>query len=272
VADDSPPLVPLACSLLTAELLQTTIRALVRAAAKNKPRPTLLLANVDLLGSETRAELLGFLRLADLPVRMLSTARQSLAELPGDRATAAALDACLATITIEIPPLADRLEDLPLLAQMLLEQRNANSDKQLAGFTPEALERLAHHAWPGQLGELAEAVAHAHAHAASAWVTVDDLPPRLFLAASAARNPRLRDETIVLDQFLAEIERELIVRALSRARGNKTRAAKLLGMTRPRLYRRLVQLGLIADDELSGADADLDTEPVAEFIPDDELE
>ena len=48
----------------------------------------------------------------------------------------------------------------------------------------------------------------------------------------------------MLDEFLAQIERELIVRALAQAKGNKAKAARLLGMTRPRLYRRLVQLGL----------------------------
>ena len=55
---------------------------------------------------------------------------------------------------------------------------------------------------------------------------------------------RRPQEKIVLEQFLGEIELELIRRALSEAKGNKTKAASLLGMTRPRLYRRLVQLGL----------------------------
>jgi transcriptional regulator with GAF, ATPase, and Fis domain len=73
---------------------------------------------------------------------------------------------------------------------------------------------------------------------------VADLPERLHLASQAAAHPRRVDETIVLDEYLGRVERELIRRALARAKGNKARAARLLGMTRPRLYRRMVQLGL----------------------------
>ena len=71
-----------------------------------------------------------------------------------------------------------------------------------------------------------------------------DLPERLRLAAQAAAHPRRIEETIVLDEYLGRVERELIRRALARAKGNKARAARLLGVTRPRLYRRMVQLGL----------------------------
>ena len=66
--------------------------------------------------------------------------------------------------------------------------------------------------------------------------------------AGGAHPPRV-EETIVLEEFLGRIERELIERALRRARGNKSRAARLLGLSRPRLYRRLVQLGFIAPDD-----------------------
>ena len=75
-------------------------------------------------------------------------------------------------------------------------------------------------------------------------VTVADLPQRIHLAADAAAHPRRKEETIVLDEFLEQVESELVRRALARSKGNKAKAARLLGMTRPRLYRRMVQLGL----------------------------
>ena len=75
-------------------------------------------------------------------------------------------------------------------------------------------------------------------------IDVNDLPERLHLAAQAAAQPRRTEETIVLDEYLGRVERELIRRALARAKGNKAKAARLLGVTRPRLYRRMVQLGL----------------------------
>jgi DNA-binding NtrC family response regulator len=66
-------------------------------------------------------------------------------------------------------------------------------------------------------------------------------------ASQAAARVRRRPERIVLDQLLADIEKEAISRAMAQSGGNKTEAAELLGMTRPRLYRRLVQLGMISE-------------------------
>ena len=76
-----------------------------------------------------------------------------------------------------------------------------------------------------------------------------DLPAKIQYLLDAAARPRCVEETIVLEDFLARIEEELIRRAMEQAKGNKTKAARLLGMTRPRLYRRLVQLGLEEDEE-----------------------
>ena len=98
--------------------------------------------------------------------------------------------------------------------------------------------------WPGNLDELAQVVADAHTHCQQTLVGVADLPQRLHLAADAIAHPRRKEETIVLDEFLGQVERELIRRALVRSKANKAKAARLLGLTRPRLYRRMVQLGI----------------------------
>jgi DNA-binding NtrC family response regulator len=143
-----------------------------------------------------------------------------------------------------MPPLAERTVDLPLLGQALLEGINAAGNKQVGGFTPEALDLLAGYAWPGNCDELTAVVAESHARAAGTEIGPRDLPKRLHLAADASHAPPRVTEPIHLEEFLARTERELIERALGRAKGNKSRAAKLLGLTRPRLYRRMVQLGL----------------------------
>ena len=80
-------------------------------------------------------------------------------------------------------------------------------------------------------------------------MTAQDLPDEIRWSAEAASRPARRDEAIVLPEFLAKVEIELITRALRRAKGNKSKAARLLGLTRPRLYRRLVQLGLEKPEE-----------------------
>ena len=150
----------------------------------------------------------------------------------------------MATIDIRIAPLRERPEDLPIVAQMFVEDANRQGTKQLAGFTPEAIDRLSAYPWPMNVAELADVVAEAHRVAQGSHIVPGDLPAKVHVSLDAASRPRKIEETIVLEEFLARIEEELIRRALARAKGNKTKAARLLGMTRPRLYRRLVQLGL----------------------------
>jgi DNA-binding NtrC family response regulator len=154
----------------------------------------------------------------------------------------------VSTITIELPPLVNRLEDLPVLAQYFLEGCNHGSGKQVGSFQPDALDLLALYNWPGELDQLREAIAAAHRAAASHEISAIDLPVIVHHASAAAKRSHREPERIVLDQLLASIEKEAILRALARADGNKSEAAQLLGMTRPRLYRRLVQLGLAGDD------------------------
>jgi DNA-binding NtrC family response regulator len=240
------PMVPLACSLLGADLVRSTIASLAArcAASGQAGRTTLLLSDVDQLAAEVQAELAGVFSARAFPLRLMATAGVSLVGLAGCGEFRSELAALLSTILIELPPLAGRREDLPLLAQALVEEVNVHSEKQLRGFSPEALDCLDVYSWPGNIDELARVVAEAHGRAEGPDIGPADLPRQIHLAAEAAAHPRRAEETIVLDEYLARVERELVRRALAQAKGNKAKAARLLGMTRPRLYRRMVQLGL----------------------------
>jgi DNA-binding NtrC family response regulator len=239
-------LAPLACTTLGAEVLQSAIAALAaKRAASDARRPgTLLLNDVDRLPSELQAALAEFLASPGCPLRVLATARVPLGVLARRNRYRRDLACQLGTLVIRVPALASRSEDVPLLAQLLVEDQNAASEKQLGGFSPEALDLLAAYPWPGNVDELAATIQEAHERAATHEIAAADLPRRIHLAADAAAHPRRAEKAIVLDDFLAQVERELVGRAMARAKGNKTKAAHLLGMTRPRLYRRLVQLGL----------------------------
>jgi DNA-binding NtrC family response regulator len=175
---------------------------------------------------------------------LIATATRSPSKLTAKGEFPRELACALGTIEIELPPLTERLEDLPSLAQLLVEEANSIGDKQISSITSEALDLLAAHTWPGNLDELAAVVTEAHARATGTQITLRDLPQRIHWTQEATRGKHVED-AIHLEEFLARAERELIERALARAKGNKTRAAKLLGMTRPRFYRRLVQLKLI---------------------------
>lgn len=245
-AESAGALVPLACSVLGTELIHSTVTALSGGSPlREQPgHSTLLFSEADRIPPETQAELAAVLLGKPSALRLIATVERPLAELVRRAAYREDLAAVLSTITIELPPLARRRQDLPLLAQLLLEEANARRGRQLGGFTPEALDALDAYPWPGNVDELARVVGQSHAKAEGPQIGLGDLPDRIHLATDAATHPHRPEETILLDEFLARIERELIVRALSRAKGNKARAARLLGMTRPRLYRRLVQLGL----------------------------
>jgi DNA-binding NtrC family response regulator len=239
-------LLPLDCSVLGADLLETVLSAMVRekfADAHGGPG-SLLFHRIDELSSDLQVELAGLLTRRPSTWRLMATAADSLVELARRGKFRLDLAAALSTITIELPALAQRRDDLPLLAQLFLEEQNAGGSRQIGGFTPAALDVLDGYGWPGNLDELASVVAEAYLRAKDRTIDAADLPERLRLAGQAAAHPRRVEETIVLEAYLQRVERELIRRAIARAKGNKAKAARLLGTTRPRLYRRMEQLGI----------------------------
>jgi transcriptional regulator with PAS, ATPase and Fis domain len=270
-------LLPIDCELLSDDLLRRVLEKL-RDLGGSLQRTTLLLENLERMSAAHQSLLASALLEKLLAARIIATfsilhrhtpnpgaADQKIVTIDSqhpahnDDGTSSpraplpdtidiALLSAISTITIEVPPLANRLEDLPILAQYFLEACNHGSGKQVGSFRSEALDLLALYSWPGELNQLRETVAAAHRAATSHEVSTADLPAVVQHASGAAKRRRREPERIVLDELLTAIEKEAIVRALSQAGGNKSEAAVLLGMTRPRLYRRLVQLGLVADE------------------------
>ncbi|MGD9646959.1 MAG: helix-turn-helix domain-containing protein [Pirellulales bacterium] len=247
--DALEPTATLPCRSLSAELLRATWASLAASLVHAQPaRATLMLLDLEQLPSEAQGELASRMAEAPASIRILATSSVGLEALAARAEYRPDVAAAVSTLVIELPALVDRLVDLPLLTQSLVEQANADGDKQLAGVAGEVLDRLALYTWPGNVGQLTEVVREAHRAAAGPLVQLRDLPRWIRLATEAQPQAASRSEPpIVLDDFLRRIERELIERALRQAKGNKSRAAKLLGTTRPRLYRRMVQVGLLTE-------------------------
>jgi DNA-binding NtrC family response regulator len=248
--ESSGSLVPLACSVLSPEMIDSTVRALAAHgnAEEGGAKGSLLLNDVDQLTLAVQGSLFSVLGAKWFPLRLMATSRRPLLEMARRGEFRADLASVLSTMAIELPPLVERRQDIPLLAQFFLEEANSRSPKQLAGFTSEALDRLDVYPWPGNHDELARVVAESHARASGPEVNGGDLPQRIHLAVGDATHARRKEEPIALDEFLGRMEQELIQRAMDRAKGNKAKAARLLGMTRPRLYRRLIQLGMATEE------------------------
>ena len=144
----------------------------------------------------------------------------------------------LRVMEINLPPLRQRAGDIPLLAQNFLREFAKETGKDVKDFTVEALETLIGYSWPGNVRELRSALEHAVVLARGDRITVRDLPPSVRAGgAVAAGNPqRLLTPS---DLTVKEAEKQLIVRALKEANGNRTQAAARIGMSRRTLHRKL---------------------------------
>ncbi len=140
----------------------------------------------------------------------------------------------LNTIEIHLPPLRDRREDIPLLASHFLRAHAQRYRKNLTGFDSAALQAMYDHPWPGNVRELNHALERAVLMAQGAQVRAADLA----LRRSAESPTRLEDMS------LEDVEAFLIKKTLARYGGNVSQAAKLLGLSRSALYRRLQRHGL----------------------------
>jgi DNA-binding NtrC family response regulator len=142
----------------------------------------------------------------------------------------------LNTVEMRIPPLRDRLEDIPVLAEHFLKIHRERYRRAIVGFTPEALEALRHHLWPGNVRELDHVIERAVLMSTGNVVTAFDLA--LEATPDARLSARLEEMS------LEDAERLLIKKALARFEGNANRAAEALGLSRSALYRRLQKYGL----------------------------
>ncbi len=148
------------------------------------------------------------------------------------------------TITLEIPPLRKRTEDIPLLADRFIKQLAEKYHKPVHGLSPLGYEKLFNHSWPGNVRELQNVLERAVLLCRGTEIDVNDLhieptPHQPTPTVKTKAEPKVHTELeIDIDGSLNldETERQVILKALERTNGNKQAAAKLLGIYRPRLY------------------------------------
>jgi two-component system NtrC family response regulator len=145
----------------------------------------------------------------------------------------------ISEVTIQIPPLRERGSDVLVIAQHLLEDRARRHGRSLRGFTPGAIRALQAHAWPGNIRELENKINGAVIMAEGKQVTAADLG----LSEGGERDLEFLNLRVARQQA----EQQAIRRALTLASGNLSRAAEMLGITRPTLYDLLDKLGLSSD-------------------------
>ena len=147
----------------------------------------------------------------------------------------------LNVIRLDLPPLRERLGDLHAYLRFFLQKLTARSGRALKGVTPAALERLRSHSWPGNVRELENVVERAMVLATGELLEESDLPPLLTSAPAAAGQGLFVLPEAGID--LEELEKDLLAQAMTRSGGNKSAAARLLGLTRRTLGYRLEKYG-----------------------------
>jgi len=149
----------------------------------------------------------------------------------------------LRVIPVFLPPLRARRGDVSLLAERLLAEMNGKGRRTIEQIAPSAMEALEAHDWPGNVRELRNVMAYAYAIGEGAVLLPSDLPPEV-LGALEARDEGA-DEAFAAQTSGLTDEAQRITAVLARADGSRERAAKILGMSRVTLWRRMKELGLV---------------------------
>ena len=173
--------------------------------------------------------------------RLVAATNRDLEELVEDKRFREDLFYRINVIHIPLPPLRARAGDVLLIAQHMLRHYAAVFEKKVVGLSSAASERMIAYDWPGNVRELANCLERAVALARFEEIQVEDLPEKI----RSARQPRSlagteRPELLTLE----EIERQHVLRVLEACDGNRTDAAKVLGLDRKTLYRKLLRWGV----------------------------
>ena len=222
---------------------------------------------------ERRFERVGGNKSIDVDVRVVAATNRDLADMVKRGRFREDLFYRLSVIHIDVPPLRDRLDDVPLLAEFFLARFRGQAARRIAGFAPDALDAMARYAWPGNVRELRNAIERAIVLGDGAQIIAADLPPQVLAAAPprarlASPTPPLGSITGRLPALvsaaplevpapparptpppqapprppprsLRELEKQGILAALAATGGNKAQAAAILEIDRSTLYKKL---------------------------------
>jgi DNA-binding NtrC family response regulator len=267
------PFVTVDLSVIPQELIESELfgyeKGAFTGAYKRKPgkfyiaqKGTLFLDEISNLSLITQAKLLRFLETKyieplgsvnpiRLDVRIIAATNQNLAELVEKSLFRADLYYRLKVVSIELPPLRNRKEDIPELVNYFIKLFNASYKKHIKGISPETMQIFLNYSWPGNIRELKNYL-QAAVLLANEIIEPIHLPQDFQLKLSPAlEKPMSKFSTLNLrkakEEMWSNIEREIIIEALTKAKGNKRLAARILGISFKNLYNLIHKLNIPLD-------------------------
>ena len=255
------PFIQINCSAIPHELIESELFGYQRGAFTGADRDkrglieaanggTLLLDEIAEMPAHLQTKLLRVLqerklrrvgdeREIDVNFRLVSATNRDTAALLQEGLLRKDLYFRISTIRIKVPPLRERLDDVPLLAQHFLDRFNIQYDKNIRGLSQETVVRLLRYNWPGNIRELESVIEHAVLFCPGNQLQPECLPEEF-------QRSRFSNSTFVIPPLvpMEEIERAAILQTLERTSGNIRRSAQILHFPRPTFYRKLKKLGI----------------------------
>jgi DNA-binding NtrC family response regulator len=255
------PFIPVDCASLVETLIESELFGHVRGAFtgassakrglfEEADQGTLFLDEVGNLGLSMQSKLLRFLQEYEIKrvggtesikvdVRVIAATNQPLEPLVKSGKFREDLFDRLNVVTITLPPLRERKEDIPLLANHFLQKFSEENHKNISHISPEALGILTQYSWPGNVRELEHTIERAVIFSIHPIILPEDLPTKMF---EEIKGP----EILIPEKQLSlkELEKRYILKVLQETGGNKKKASEILGIDRATLYRILEKEGV----------------------------
>jgi DNA-binding NtrC family response regulator len=254
------PMVTVHCAALTPTLLESELFGHERGAFTGAHEKrigrfeqaqggTLFLDEIGEIDATIQVKLLRFLgersfervgsnKTLTADVRLVAATNRNLEEMVQAGSFREDLFFRLRVVEIELPPLRERPSDIPLLAQRFMREFAEENGKKVHEFTGDAMDALLHYTWPGNVRELRTAMEHAVVLCRGDRIGVRDLPASVRESVTTTGSGRT-GSLARSDLTVKEAEKQLIIRALKESEGNRTLAAKKIGMSRRTLHRKL---------------------------------
>ncbi|MDH3603855.1 MAG: sigma-54 dependent transcriptional regulator [Candidatus Tectomicrobia bacterium] len=190
---------------------------------------------------EREFERVGGSKTVRIDVRIVAASNEDLKQLVADKAFRDDLFYRLNVVPVHVPPLRERKDDIPLLAEHFLAKYNKAFNRKIRGISPAALSSLNHYHWPGNVRELENVIERLVAISNHEVIGMDDLPLDLVSGRDSAAD-EIFTSGVGLREAKAEFERHYILKALEKSRWNQTEAAKRLGVHRNTLLGKMESL------------------------------